>query len=120
MTLEGLTRGTTGHVFSANDKEYVSFYHSNSGRIDIFDMNPSLVKYSAASVSRNGLIDLSTTGAPNPKIKQSSNASHLLNMIKEKEHHKREMKPSKRSLLKALSNKFYLRRKFDTCLVQVF
>ncbi|KAG1123502.1 hypothetical protein G6F42_010487 [Rhizopus arrhizus] len=111
MTLEGLTRGTTGHVFSANDKEYVSFYHSNSGRIDVFDMNPTLVKYSAASVSRNGLIDLSTTGAPNPKVKQSSNASHLLNMIKEKEHHKREIKPSKRSLLKALSNKFYLRQK---------
>ncbi|KAL7311331.1 hypothetical protein PS15m_009107 [Mucor circinelloides] len=110
MTLEGLTRGTTGHVFSANDKEYVSFYHSNSGRIDIFDVNPSLVKYSAASVSRNGFIDLSTTGAPNPTIKQSSNASRLLSMIKEKEHHKREMKPSKRSLLKALSNKFYLRR----------
>ncbi|KAL9558400.1 hypothetical protein MBANPS3_000943 [Mucor bainieri] len=110
MTLEGLRRGTTGHVLSANDKDYISFYHSNSGQVDIFDVNPSLVKYTAASVSKNGYIDLSKTGVPTPAIRQSSNASHLLSMIEEKEHHKRGMGPSKRSLLKALSNKYYLKR----------
>lgn len=113
MTLEGLRRGTTGHVFSANDnKDYISFYHANSGQVDVFDVNPSLVQYTAASVSRNGYMDLSKTGVPSPNIRQSSNASHLLSMIEEKKHHhKRDMKPSKRSLLKALSNKFYLKRK---------
>ncbi|KAL0137282.1 hypothetical protein V8B55DRAFT_1527021 [Mucor lusitanicus] len=112
MTLEGLRRGTTGHVFSANDnKDYISFYHANSGQVDVFDVNPSLVQYTAASVSRNGYMDLSKTGVPSPNIRQSSNASHLLSMIEEKKHHhKRDMKPSKRSLLKALSNKFYLKR----------
>ncbi|GAN04808.1 hypothetical protein MAM1_0074d04273 [Mucor ambiguus] len=113
ITLEGLKRGTTGHVFSASDKDYISFYHSNSGQMDIFDINPSLVKYTSASVSKDGYIDLTKTGAPAPTIKQSSNASHLLSMIKEKERHKRDMKPSRRSLLKAFSDKFYLKSKCD-------
>ncbi|KAK4521189.1 uncharacterized protein ATC70_013134 [Mucor velutinosus] len=110
ITLEGLRRGTTGHVFSANNKEYISFYHSNSGQMDILGISPSLVKYTSTSVSKNGYIDLSKTGAPMPAIRQLSNASHILSMNEEKKHHKRDMKASKRSLLKAFSNKFYLKR----------
>lgn len=117
MSLDGLRKGATGQVFSTNSsKEYISFYHPNDGKIDIFDINASLTKPIPASLTKDGYIDLGNTNATTTYSKDMGRPSPA-----ETPHSKRQSSnvyydisienPSKRSILKAFSNRFYLKSK---------
>lgn len=117
MSLDGLRKGATGQVFSTNSsKEYISFYHPNDGKIDIFDIDTSLTNPIPASLTKDGYIDLGNTNATNTYSKDVETPSPT-----ETSHSKRQSSniyydisienPSKRSILKAFSNRFYLKSK---------
>ncbi|KAI8638103.1 hypothetical protein BD408DRAFT_30120 [Parasitella parasitica] len=133
MTLQGLRRGTTGHVFSNNNftKEYISIYHPNTGQVDIFDIDTLLIKYTPASVSKKGYIDLNTnttstipssstvpsfttlpsSATTSNTVTQPSFASRLGGTIDKRDDTDNQ---SKRSQLKVFSNKFYLKSKISS------